>query len=128
MSFSMVSPNSQKGQIMVFIVLAIGLLFSLAGLAVDMIYTYAVKVRLVTAVDSTALGVARALGRGVNQSAQSTEVNRTANMLFDANFPAQFMLTGNSARISQGPTIAGPNVTAFGSVFENDPDVADGMR
>jgi hypothetical protein len=113
---------------MVFIVLAIGLLFSLAGLAVDMIFTYAVKVRLVTAVDSTALGVARALGRGVNQSAQATEIGRTADMLFDANFPQQFMLTGSSPRISDGPTVAGANVTAFGSVFENDPDVADGMR
>ncbi|MEX2299631.1 MAG: pilus assembly protein TadG-related protein, partial [Bryobacterales bacterium] len=56
-----------RGQVMIFIVLGIGLLFSLAGLAVDMIFTYAVKVRLVTAVDSTALGVARALGRGVTQ-------------------------------------------------------------
>jgi von Willebrand factor type A domain len=113
---------------MVFIVLAIGLLFSLAGLAVDMIFTYAVKVRLVTAVDSTALGIARALGRGVTQSDQATEVLRTSDMLFNANFPQQFMLTGTSAHISQGPTIAGPNVTPMGTVFENDTSVAVGTR
>jgi hypothetical protein len=113
---------------MVFIVLAIGLLFGLAGLAVDMVYTYAVKVRLVTAVDSTALGIARALGRGVTQSDQSTEVLRTSSMLFDANFPQQYMLTGSSPQIVQGPTIAGPNVTPSGSVFENDPEVEVGMR
>ncbi|MEX2304516.1 MAG: vWA domain-containing protein, partial [Bryobacterales bacterium] len=57
-----------------------------------------------------------------------TEVLRTANMLFDANFPQQFMLTGTTPRISDGPTIAGPNVVASGSVFENDPDVQLGMR
>jgi hypothetical protein len=113
---------------MVFIVLAIGLLFSLAGLAVDMIFTYAVKVRLVTAVDSTALGIARALGRGVTQSDQATEITRTSDMLFDANFPQQFMLTGSSPRISQGPTISGPNVTPMGTVFENDPSIQSGMR
>lgn len=113
---------------MVFIVLALSLLFALGGLAVDMIFTYAVKVRLVTAVDSTALGVARALGRGITQGDQSAEVSRTADMLFDANFPQQFMLTGSSPRISQGPTIAGPNVVVNGSVFENDPSVAQGMR
>ena len=113
---------------MVFIVLAIGLLFSLAGLAVDMIFTYAVKVRLVTAVDSTALGVARARGRGVTQSDQATEILRTADMLFDANFPQQFMLTGTSPQISEGPTISGPNVVALGSVFENDPSIQTGMR
>lgn len=113
---------------MVFIVLAIGLLFSLAGLAVDMIFTYAVKVRLVTAVDSTALGIARALGRGVTQSDQASEILRTSDMLFDANFPQQFMLTGTSPRISQGPTISGPNVTPMGSVFENDPSIQQGMR
>ncbi len=120
--------DKRRGQIMVFIVLAIGLLFSLAGLAVDMIFTYAVKVRLVTAVDSTALGIARALGRGVTQSDQASEVLRTSAMLFDANFPQQSMLTGNTARISQGPTIAGPNVTPLGSVFENDPSIATGTR
>ena len=120
--------NKRRGQIMVFIVLALSFLFALAGLAVDMIFTYAVKVRLVTAVDSTALGVARALGRGVTQGDQTTEVLRTADMLFDANFPQQFMLTGNTARISQGPTIAGPSVVANGSVFENDPSVQNGMR
>ena len=109
--------DKRRGQIMVFIVLAIGLLFSLAGLAVDMIFTYAVKVRLVTAVDSTALGIARALGRGVTQSDQATEVLRTADMLFNANFPQQFMLTGTSPHISQGPTIAGPNVTPHGDRF-----------
>jgi hypothetical protein len=113
---------------MVFIVLAMGLLFSLAGLAVDMIFTYAVKVRLVTAVDSTALGIARALGRGVTQSDQASEVLRTADMLFEANFPQQFMLTGNTAQISQGPTISGPNVVPLGSVFENDPSIQAGMR
>lgn len=113
---------------MVFIVLALSLLFALGGLAVDMIFTYAVKVRLVTAVDSTALGIARALGRGITQSDQATEINRTADMLFDNNFPQQFMLTGTTPRISEGPIIAGPNVTAYGGVFENDPAVTVGMR
>jgi hypothetical protein len=120
--------NRRRGQVMILIVLALGMLFSMAGLAVDMIFTYAVKVRLVTAVDSTALGVARALGRGVTQSDQGNEVLRTANMLFDANFPQQFMLTGTSPKISNGPTIAGPNVVASGTVFENDPSVQLGMR
>src|SRR6185295_10075717 len=103
-------------------------LFGLAGLAVDMTFTYAVKVRLVTAVDSTALGIARALGRGTTVADQATEVLRTSDMLFNANFPQQFMLTGNSAQLSSGPVIAGPNVTSYGSVFVNDTSVAAGMR
>jgi len=119
--------DSRRGQVMILLTAALTVLMVLGGLAVDMIYAYTIKVRLVTAVDAVALGVARALGRGVTISDQQTEAGRTAQMLFRSNFPSNFMLTGATSLISVGPTIAGPNVPA-GTYFETDATVPQGVR
>ena len=119
--------ESRRGQVMILLTAALTVLMVLGGLAVDMIYAYTIKVRLVTAVDAVALGVARALGRGVTISDQQTEVARTAQMLFRSNFPSNFMLTGATSLISAGPTIAGPNVPV-GTYFETDATVPQGVR
>jgi von Willebrand factor type A domain/Putative Flp pilus-assembly TadE/G-like len=92
--------NPRLGQVLVFIVASAGLFLCLAALAVDMIYAYTVKVRLVTAVDACALGAARSIGLG------QTEMDRVVNLLFDANFPENFMLS--TQRSHSTPTITTP--------------------
>lgn len=116
-----------KGQIIIMLALVIGAMIAMGGLVVDMIYIYAVRVKLVTAVDATALAVARALGRGDDVGAQQIEVLRVANLMFDTNFPNDFMLTGSSSALSTGPVIAGNNLGTSG-ILLNDPTVPDGMR
>lgn len=115
------------GRVLILITLALGFMISLGGLAVDMVYVYTVKVRLTTAIDSVALGVSRALGRGVTVGDQGINIARTADLLFRANFPNQFMMTGTTSRISDGPKDYGPNVTPS-PYFEVDPAVPQGSR
>jgi hypothetical protein len=93
--------NPRRGQVLVFIVAAAGLFLSLAALAVDMIYAYTVKVRLVTAVDACALGAARSIGLG------QAEMNRVVDLLFDSNFPSGFMLS--TQRSHSIPVITSPS-------------------
>jgi len=119
--------DRRRGQVLLLIVLGMGFMFSLGGLAVDMIYVYTVKVRLTTAIDSVALGVSRALGRGVTVGDQGINIARTAELLFRANFPSGFMMTKTTSRIADGPKIYGPNVTP-GTYFEIDATVPAGMR
>jgi hypothetical protein len=93
--------NPRLGQVLIFIVASDGLFLSLAALAVDMIYAYTVKVRLVTAVDACALGAARSIGLG------QTEMNRVVDLLFDSNFPSGFMLS--TQRSHSAPLITAPS-------------------
>jgi hypothetical protein len=65
-----------------------------------MIYAYSVKVHLVTAVDACALGAARSIGSG------QAEMNRVVDLLFDSNFPPNFMLS--TARSHTVPVITNP--------------------
>jgi len=78
-------------------------LFGLAAMAVDLIYAYVVKAKLVTAVDAAALAAARALTRGTTPAEQQTEVNNTVNKLINTNFPSGFMMT--TSRTWATPTI-----------------------
>jgi len=117
----------RRGQVLILITLAMAFIISLGGLAVDTIYVYTVKVRLTTAIDSVALGVSRALGRGVTIADQGVNIARTAELLFRANFPDQFMMTGVTSRITDGPKIYGPNVTPS-QYFEIDATVPQGSR
>jgi hypothetical protein len=96
--------NPRLGQVLIFIAGAAGLFLSLAALAVDMIYAYTVKVRLVTAVDACALAAARSIGLG------QTEMNRVVDLLFDANFPQAFMLSTQRSHTAPVITTPAPGV------------------
>jgi hypothetical protein len=88
-----------------------------------------VKTFLATATDSAAMGGIRALERGVSYTDQATEVQRTTQMLFDANFPDNLLMTGNSGRLSQNVVVAGYNMDPnAGPMFEADPGLQPGMR
>ncbi len=81
------------GQVIPLIAALSVLLVSMAAMAVDLIYAYAVKAKLVTSVDAAALAAARALSEGETQAEQQAAVNLMVQQLFDANFPSDFMLT-----------------------------------
>jgi Flp pilus assembly protein TadG len=85
--------STRKGVVIVMLAAGAPFFFGLAGLSVDTIYIYAVKARLVTAVDACALAAARTIGRG------QTEMNRIVDMTFNANFPADMLMT-----VSRGHT------------------------
>jgi len=76
----------QRGTFIVIVAVGAFFLLGMAGLAVDAIYLYMVKGRLVTALDASALGAARSLGKG------QPEASRVVNMLFDSNFPEDTLL------------------------------------
>jgi Flp pilus assembly protein TadG len=89
--------NTRKGIVLIMLAAGAPFFFGLAGLSVDTIYIYAVKARLVTAVDACALAAARTIGKG------QTEMNRIVDMTFNANFPADMLMT--VSRSHTDPTI-----------------------
>ena len=94
-------PRDRKGgQAVVLIALCSTFFFSLAGLATDFIWAYVIKQRLTTAVDAASLSAARALGRG------SVNMSRVVALVFDANFPNDFLLAKDIG--FDGPVIAAP--------------------
>lgn len=119
--------GASRGQIIVLLALVISSLIVMAGLVVDIIFVYTVKTRLTTATDATALAVTRALGRGTNQAQQEAELLRVAGLIFDTNFPHDLLLNSGTARIANGPTIAGPNL-ANGGLRIQDASIEQGTR
>lgn len=78
--------HGRRGQAMVFIVLMSTVMFLLAGLAVDFLWAYVIRARLVTSVDAAALSAVRALGRS------DVNMNRIVTLVFESNFPDDYML------------------------------------
>lgn len=78
--------NRRRGQAMVFILLMATSMFLFAGLAVDFLWAYVIRARLVTSVDAAALAAVRALGRG------DANMSRMVTLVFESNFPDDFML------------------------------------
>ncbi len=88
--------HARRGQVIVMIAIMMFFLFGLAGLSVDMIYAYAVKARLVTAVDAAALAAARALSQGTNPISTQQIVNQVVDKYFAVNFPQGLLLSTRS--------------------------------
>ena len=72
---------SSKGQVLVLIALAMGVLLALAGLAIDVGMAYGVKAKLNAALDVAAIAAGRAISRGTDVA------NREAVDYFNANYP-----------------------------------------
>lgn len=119
----------RRGQVMVLIACVASVMIGLGGLSVDLVLAYSVKTFLATATDAAALGAVRALERGVTYTDQQSEVQRVAQMLFDANFPDGLLLTGNSSQFSQSVKVAAKTMDSNAPpMFESDPDMKAGMR
>jgi len=103
MRFTQDKLHTSRGSILVLLGTMMLFIMGLAGLAVDMIHAYSVRAKLVTAVDAAALGGARALNSAVGSGAQQAAVTDTVQKLFNANFPAGFLLT--RSRTVDSPTI-----------------------
>jgi len=84
---------NRGGQIILMLALFMALLMSLAAMAVDLVYAYTVKAKLVTAIDACALAAARALISGSTAAEQQADVNAVVDKLFNANFPEGVLLT-----------------------------------
>lgn len=121
--------RSSGGQVMILIAVLSTFLIGLGGISVDLVLVYSVKTFLATATDSAAMGGVRALERGVTYADQAAEIQRTTEMLFDANFPDGLLLTGNTGKLSQNVVVAGANMDPSAPpMFEDDPTLASGMR
>jgi Flp pilus assembly protein TadG len=70
-------------------------LFGMAGLAVDLVYAYVVKAKLVTAVDAAALACARALPQlsPGTESMQESQLEAIVSKLFTVNFPDGYLMS-----------------------------------
>ena len=88
--------NSIKGQVIVFIAIALVVLLALAGLAVDIGMAYGVKAKLNAAVDAAAIAAGRVIAQG--SGAASTQ----AANFFNANYPSGLL----------GSTVSAPNTIA----------------
>ena len=119
---------ARRGQVIILLALLSSFIISLAGLSVDLILAYAIKTSLGIATDSTALAAMRGLAQGVTVDDQRAEIQRIANMMFEANFPDGLLLTGATPRIVSGPYVHGPQVASDGVVFVNDTTVSPGIR
>ena len=91
------SRDSRRGQ--VFIMLAVGAVFFLllaAGI-VDWIYIYSARARLITAVDAAVVAATRELNTGATAAEQQAHIDRVVDMIFRANFPADYMMSTSSS-------------------------------
>lgn len=94
------SPSSrqrQRGQILILVGLTLVVLIGAVGLAVDLGRAYGVKARLNAAVDAAAIGAARALAEGVDDTARIANAQAAALRFFGLNYPANFLATTPSA-------------------------------
>ena len=71
------------------------ILLPVIGLSVDVGVLYLVQVRLAAASDAASLAGARALARGIDDSAQRTNAENTGDAYFLANFPPGYFGTTN---------------------------------
>ena len=92
-----VQAQPERGQILVFVAVAIFVLIGLVGLAVDSGLAYGVRAKLASAVDAASIAGARALAEGVDDDARIAAARRAAKDYYAANFPAVFL---GAARVS----------------------------
>jgi Mg-chelatase subunit ChlD len=120
--------RGRRGQVMLLIALLMTFLVSLAGLAVDVVYAYAVRSQLAISIDSVALAAMRALTGGTSYSDQAAEIQRISDLMLTSNFPTGSLLSTNVG-FSSGPTVYGPTIPSGApSMFQVDPDVEQGVR
>ncbi len=115
----MTRPNSpRRGQVALILAMAAGMLFGMAGLAIDLLYIYVVRAHLVIATDAAALAAARNFGRGDTPAEQQAEANAMALNMFTSNFPVGHLLTQSASYeaplIEPGPTPGTRQVTVIG--------------
>ena len=87
---------NRKGQVIIYVTLAVVVLILFVGLALDSGIGYIVKTKLNSAVDAAAIAAGRVLSVGGTYAAEEA-----ATKFFHANFPAGYM----RAQVTSGPTI-----------------------
>jgi hypothetical protein len=97
--------NPENGNILITLAVSIVVLLGLAGMAIDLVMSFAMKAALRNAVDAALLAAARA----PSNSAQSV-----ADMQFNANYPTGYM---NTTSINRSPlTITGSRMSMTANV------------
>lgn len=118
----------RQGQVMILIALLATFLFSLAALAVDLVYAYSVKHYLGVAIDSVALSAMRGLATGTTFEEQGSSITRIANLMLNTNFPSGYLMT-KQVGFSQPPTIFGLTIPSDAPApFAQDPNLNPGIR
>ena len=92
---------NRKGQVIIYVTLAVVVLILFVGLALDSGIGYIVKTKLNSAVDAAAIAAGRGLSEGSNDAERQANAEAAANKFFDANFPEGYM----RAQVTSGPTI-----------------------
>jgi len=109
-----ISTSRERGFSMVTGIMGLAFVIPFVGLAVDVGILYAVKSRLQSAVDGSALAAARALNLGATTAAQASTAKQNAVNWFYANFPngnwATFGTDMSSAKVNVFDDPVNPNL------------------
>ena len=105
---------------MVMVIVSLTTLLAIVGLAFSAGLSYMVKSKLNAATDAAGLAAARAISNGINQSEQTSNAKLAAQRFFDANYPANYLMS--SATLNDvGVSFSGNEVTITVSASATPP-------
>ncbi len=87
----------EKGIAVMLTAVMLTFIIPMVGLAIDGSILYAIKTKLSTAVDASALAAARSLSTGLDIGSQASTATATAQSFYNANFPATYFFAPRTA-------------------------------
>jgi Flp pilus assembly protein TadG len=85
-------PN-QRGQVSLLLAISMSMLLAVVGLALSAGLSYMIKAKLNAATDAASLAAARATSIGGDQATQTANARAAATRFFNANFPANYLMS-----------------------------------
>lgn len=83
----------QRGQVSVLLAICVTMLIAVVGLTLSAGLSYMIKAKLNAATDAASLAAARATSNGGDQATQTANARAAATRFFNANFPANYLLS-----------------------------------
>jgi Flp pilus assembly protein TadG len=83
----------QRGQVSLLLAMSMSMLLAVVGLALSAGLSYMIKAKLNAATDAASLAAARATSIGGDQATQTANARAAATRFFNANFPANYLMS-----------------------------------
>nr|WP_315399683.1 vWA domain-containing protein [uncultured Duganella sp.] len=117
--------SRQRGQVTVLLAICVTALIAVVGLTLSAGLSYMIKAKLNAATDAASLAAARATSIGGDQATQTANARAAATRFFNANFPANYLLSTPTLKETQ-VTFNGGEVTINVSASATMPSVLMG--
>jgi Flp pilus assembly protein TadG len=91
--------STQRGQVSLLLAISMSMLLAVVGLALSAGLSYMIKAKLNAATDAASLAAARATSIGGDQATQTANARAAATRFFNANFPANYLMS--SAKLNE---------------------------